>query len=163
MRNAYFRSKAAELEPIYTDKTGRRYWDLLTDSALYLHAMAFVSENHISDKQGIADLDAGLYAVLSKRKLFDYCFLDECRASRIDWKGMGNQEFLDFVHGLISEEGIKRSGELRKKHPAIGMAISRKGLSASVKYPERGHFFPIRGKNCPLHKEKAVNEDEDDI
>lgn len=158
LRNAYFRSKVRELEPICSDKTGRRYWELLSNRDLYIRAMAFIVENNLTNKIAIHDLDSGLDAILRKRNLLDYCFLDDANEKGTKWRELQTSEFLHFVQQLIENEGIRRSGELRKKYPALGMAISRKGLSSQINYPERGRFLPIRGVNCPIWKKEKPSE-----
>ncbi|MFH1685137.1 MAG: hypothetical protein ABH983_02420, partial [Candidatus Micrarchaeota archaeon] len=69
-------------------------WRKLSDEQIVEHAKKVIKKNSMTQRHELEKADNGLYKVLGKRGLLDE---NEFEEKRRYWKGMGNEEIVEYA------------------------------------------------------------------
>jgi len=109
----------------FEEKKKTRTWKNISDKDIIEFAQKFMEEKGISRRRELRRADSGLYDVLRKRGLLGKVrFDDKLRP----WKGMGDEEVIEFAQEVIVEKEISKRVDLSKADSGLYKILRERGL-----------------------------------
>ena len=102
-----------------------RPWKDMSDEEIVEFAKKIMEKEGIVHKDELSELDRGIYAILYRKRLLgEVGFVEKQRS----WKGMSDEEIVEFARNLIKEKDITLRGELRGADYGLYDILKKRGL-----------------------------------
>ncbi|MFH1685390.1 MAG: hypothetical protein ABH983_03720 [Candidatus Micrarchaeota archaeon] len=117
-----------------TDSIGRRLWSKMSDTEIVEHVTKMMEERGISGKTELRKADSGLYYILIRREVHGKIGFDE---KRRPWKDLSDEELVEYVRKVLTENEITEKGELYKLDSGLYSLLQRRGLIEEIGFVEK--------------------------
>ncbi len=109
-----------------------RSWKDMSDVEIVRFAQKVMQQKGITGRHEMEKADPGLYSILSGRVLLEEVGFERKRKKGRSWKGMSNDEIIEFAMKVIEEQGIADKGEFFTSDPGLHSILRKRGLLNEV-------------------------------
>ncbi len=114
-----------------------RSWKDMSDEEIVEHTRKMMRENKITKKGKLQKFDFSIYSILRKRRLIDEVGFEGRHRKRRSWKGMSDDEIVEFARKLMRKREISSKGELKKTDNGLYGALRKRGLLDEIGFEEK--------------------------
>ncbi len=131
------RPLAEGLQAVPRDSRGRRSWSKMADDQIVDYARELMDEKGITGRKELDDTDRGVYLILRKRRLLDRVGFVGRQKKRRSWKGLSDEEIVEFTQKWMKEKRIARRGELFRVDHGLYEILRIRRLLGKIEFVEQ--------------------------